>query len=366
MKKLILAALAALALVPAPARAQTDFRHITYDEARQAAVSEGKLLFIDFFTEWCGPCKRMASQVFPTKEVGDYMNAKFVAIKIDAEKGEGPALAKKYGVKAYPTFIICNADGSAIGEFAGYKEGNAFIAKVESCSNPELNPERVKALYEGGDRTPQIVQAYAGNIVDNSRDYLAALEQAGKIVDGYWAGLSEQQRLDPVNMFVYETYPPAYGTDRFIFLVEKRAKFDPSKAEAVNKLIEDIHEREAISYLTSKAITDEASRKAFEGFKASSKALGLDRNYETILAFADKRSGMSYTEYVAYVDKNFDKLTSEQQGILLSSLKGAFNPQTPEEVKAASDFGRRRIGSLPADQLLWTAYALHELEAKGH
>lgn len=364
MKKIILAALAALALCPCVV-AQTDFRHISYDEARQAAQAEGKLLFIDFFTDWCGPCKRMASQVFPTKEVGDYMNAKFVAIKIDAEKDEGPALAKKYGVKAYPTFIICYADGSAIGEFAGYKEGNAFISKVESCSNPELNPERVKALYESGDRSPQVVQAYAANIVDNSRDYLAAYEQAGKIIDRYWADLSTQQKLDPVNMFAYEQFVPSFDSERRAFLVENRSKFSPSKAKAVSELIEGIYDSEAKQYLTAKAITDADSRKAFEDFKASSKALGLDKNYETILLFAGKHADMSCTEYVAFVDKNFDKLSSEYQGLLLSSLKGAFNPQTPEETKTVCDFARRRIGSLPADQLLWTAYAIYELEDKG-
>ena len=366
MKKLIIAALAALAFMPA-AKAQTDFRHISYDEGRQAAQTEGKLLFIDFYTDWCGPCKRMASQVFPTKEVGDYMNAKFVAIKIDAEKGEGPALAEKYGVKAYPTFIICNADGSAIGEFAGYKEGDAFIAKVESCSNPDLNPERVKALYESGDRTPQIVQAYVGNFVDNSHgDYLATLEKACRLIDEYWAGLSEQQKLDPANMFVFESYTYDYDSDRRKFLVDNRARFDASKAETVDKLIEGLYKGEAIKYLTSKPITDEASRKAFEEFKASSKALGYDKEYAEVLTFADKRADLGCIGYVAYVDKNFDKLPAEYQGMMLSQLKGAFNPQTPEETKAVSDFARRRIGTLPVYQLLWTAYAIHELEAKGH
>ena len=77
------------------AMAQTDFRHISYAEGLEAAKAEGKTLFIDFYTEWCGPCKRMARDVFPQKDVGDYMNAKFVCLKIDAEKGEGVELAKR-------------------------------------------------------------------------------------------------------------------------------------------------------------------------------------------------------------------------------------------------------------------------------
>ena len=93
MKRLILSMV--LALAAGVALAQTDFRHISYAEGLKAAKAEGKLLFVDFYTEWCGPCKMMANNVFPQKDVGDYMNAKFVCLKIDAEKGEGVELAER-------------------------------------------------------------------------------------------------------------------------------------------------------------------------------------------------------------------------------------------------------------------------------
>ena len=73
---------------------QTDFRDISFDEARKAASREGKLVFMDFYTSWCGPCKRMTDQVFPQKSVGDYMNATFIPLKLDAEKG-GSELAAR-------------------------------------------------------------------------------------------------------------------------------------------------------------------------------------------------------------------------------------------------------------------------------
>ena len=97
MKKIIL--LLFVSLFALSLMAQTNFRDITYKEALVAAEAEKKLVFIDFYTSWCGPCKMMMKNIFPLKEVGDYLNAKFVCIKIDAEKGEGPELAKRYQVK---------------------------------------------------------------------------------------------------------------------------------------------------------------------------------------------------------------------------------------------------------------------------
>ena len=69
-------------------QAQTNFREISFDQAIAAAKAENKLVFVDVMTSWCGPCKRMASDVFPQKMVGDFMNQHFVNIKIDAEKAQ--------------------------------------------------------------------------------------------------------------------------------------------------------------------------------------------------------------------------------------------------------------------------------------
>lgn len=84
--------------------AQTDFQDLSLDKALEKAKVENKLVFMDCYTSWCGPCKMMAEKILPLKEVGEYMNGRFVCIKVDMEKGEGPKLAQKYQVSAYPTF----------------------------------------------------------------------------------------------------------------------------------------------------------------------------------------------------------------------------------------------------------------------
>ena len=55
-------------------------------DALKKAKSENKLVFVDFMATWCGPCKTLATKVFPDKEIGDYFNARFVCVQIDVDK----------------------------------------------------------------------------------------------------------------------------------------------------------------------------------------------------------------------------------------------------------------------------------------
>ena len=94
MKKIVLAVfMAAMAL---SLSAQINFREGGFAEALEAAKSENKLVFMDCYTSWCGPCKLMASKEFVQEKAGEYFNPRFVSVKIDMEKGEGVELRKRY------------------------------------------------------------------------------------------------------------------------------------------------------------------------------------------------------------------------------------------------------------------------------
>ena len=169
MKTAKLMASLLIGLCSLPAAAQTDFRHITFDEALQAAKKEKKHVFIDFYTDWCGPCKRMSREVFPQKSVGDFMNARFVCLKLNAEK-EGVELAKKYGVKAYPTYYVIDAQGKQLMTASGSMPPDDFIAKIESGLNPDHSPERMKQLYAEGKRTPDLINNYSLYLMEQRKE----------------------------------------------------------------------------------------------------------------------------------------------------------------------------------------------------
>lgn len=120
----------------ATAAAGIDFRHIAFSEACTLAEQEGKLLFVDCMTSWCGPCRAMAQRVFPQPEVGAYFNEHFISLKIDMENGEGPTLSKRYEVKAYPTMLILRPDGTEISRIVGYKSAEMLLNMIKNLPTP--------------------------------------------------------------------------------------------------------------------------------------------------------------------------------------------------------------------------------------
>jgi len=105
------------------------FESVGFDAALAKAKTENKYLFVDCYTSWCGPCKQIAKNIFPLEEVGAFFNARFINIQIDMEKGEGPALSKRFAVTAFPTFLIVRPDGTLQHKFTGADDLAASFLK---------------------------------------------------------------------------------------------------------------------------------------------------------------------------------------------------------------------------------------------
>jgi thiol:disulfide interchange protein len=96
----------------------------TFEQALKEAAKKKKVIFVDAYTTWCGPCKMLNNSTFKDVKAGEFFNENFINIKIDMEKGEGPAFAMKYSVRAYPTLLFINAKGEVVHKSLGYKDAD--------------------------------------------------------------------------------------------------------------------------------------------------------------------------------------------------------------------------------------------------
>lgn len=100
----------------------------------EMADSKNKLVFVDFYTTWCLPCKMMDEDVFPDKGISQLFNDNFVSYKVDAEKGNGPNLALLYQINVYPTLLFLDKDGKVLVR----KEGAAYHSELRTLAEEAM------------------------------------------------------------------------------------------------------------------------------------------------------------------------------------------------------------------------------------
>ena len=108
----------------------------------EVAKTENKLVFVDFYTTWCLPCKLMDEDVFTDKELSKFLNDNFVNYKVDAEKGNGANLSVLYQIIAYPTLLFLDAEGNVLSR----KIGAAYQTELR-----KLAEEAIASSKNSGD-----------------------------------------------------------------------------------------------------------------------------------------------------------------------------------------------------------------------
>lgn len=139
------------------AQESIQFQDIPFKDLIAKAKKENKIVFIDAYASWCGPCKLMEKNVFTKKSVGDYYNANFVNARFDMEKGEGREIASKYGVRSYPTYLFLNGDGELISQNLGYMEESVFLTMAQDINSPNNKKGSLKDRFASGEKDPEFL-----------------------------------------------------------------------------------------------------------------------------------------------------------------------------------------------------------------
>lgn len=103
----------------------------TWPQALAEAQRQRKPLYVDFYTTWCPPCRRMAREAFPNATVGEKFNARFVNYQLNAEYGEGLELARRYAVASYPTALYVLPTGEVVHRSVGYAGVKSMLEQAD-------------------------------------------------------------------------------------------------------------------------------------------------------------------------------------------------------------------------------------------
>lgn len=341
--------------------AQTNFRQLSFEASIEAAKKENKLVFIDFYTDWCGPCRMMARDVFPQKELGEYMNEKFVNIKLNAEK-EGRELAKFFEVNAYPTFIVVDTDKKVLFKKVGGAEANAFMSELERTINPDMSPERMKERYENGERSTRLVREYATYLLSQVRRNNDIFQQeATRIIHEYFEGLTDKQKLAKENLFVYTDFLQQMSDVQGQYLVKHFDEFPVEHKESLKSVIDNLFKLQAINLLYGECAMNESE---YAQFKKMVNEMGVNGNnwYNPMFQLIECLQQKDYHIFLSLCEEIYPTLDESQQLTIIGGMSSIIRTDDKQIKKRASQFIRTRLPEMTLGQLMNVVYPLSVLE----
>lgn len=309
MKIILLGGLLLWGLLSVAQDRSVAFKDISFQEALAKAKQSNKLLFVDCYTSWCGPCKMLAKEVFTNNEVADYFNERFVALKVDCEKGEGPKLREQFGVSSYPTLLFIDGEGKVVNKIMGASKQPHFLTKVKEGLDPKNSLSHKEKEYEAGNRD----RAFVLDLIASCKKQKEA-GKARKVALEFLSTLSEEEMFSKeIWDVVRDYYVSSYGSAWWNFILEHSDQYAEivGKEAVVNKIGETLH-----PYLFGFSCGHNKSenKQDFETYKAV-----VDRyqpkQKETLYAFIKLGKSESFDDFNGYfktVIKTIPKLDKSE------------------------------------------------------
>ena len=369
MKRLTVALVAMMAVMTVMAQMKFEPEGTTLEQASVKAKAENKLIFLDCFTTWCGPCKMMARDVFPQKQVGDFMNARFINLQIDMEGTYGAPLAKKLQITAYPTFVIFNADAKEIGRFLGGSSAEEFIKSVEEKSKDSGSSD-LQQRFEQGERDPQFLLQYLQTL---TATYKA--DDANVVAEAILEGKEETFAQDSTLRAVFMRNITNPFAKSFVYTAKHPEVLSEQIGEMpVRMKIQNVlgnFQRQLIVENEDGTVTFDQAR--FDKFQALLKELNVPNadhyRLTSLIALAEKQKDLD--AYFRYINEYLANPNLEADDMQLARWTKPIEPTTDQkykemmkailrqrldDIKAGKRQAQNRVGNMrlsrPTDDLL--------------
>jgi thioredoxin-related protein len=185
---------------------------LSWQEILQRAKAEKKMIFIDCFTTWCGPCKLMEKTVYPQEKVGAFFNKNFLCVKVQMDKtskdddfvrswyNDALRIEKTYSIDAFPTFLFLSHEGVPIHRASGGFSVDKFLLIAADALNPETQSYTLATKYNPENMDTAEMKKVALSI------RRSAPELAGKIALAYFLKLSVREISNNENLHLLRLF----------------------------------------------------------------------------------------------------------------------------------------------------------------
>lgn len=346
MKKITLTLLSLVASIAMMAQGMVfEPEGTTLEQASAKAKAENKLIFLDCFTTWCGPCKKMARDVFPQEQVGAFMNPRFVNLKIDMESEYGAPLAKQLQIQAFPTFVIFNADAKEIGRFLGGSAAEEFLKSVEEKSKDNSSSE-LQQRWQNGDRDPQFLQQYLATL---NASYKA--DEANEVAEALLEGKEETFAADSTLRMVFMRNITNPFAKSFIFTAKNpavlKAQIGEMPVEMKIKNVLTYYPRQIITEHDGTADLDQAKFDQFCTLLDELKLPDADHyRLSTLITYYEKKK--DYANYLKYIQEYLKNKNLDADDMQLARWVKPFSEggATPEQKAAMKKILEQRLADI--------------------
>lgn len=141
-----------------------EFFQGSWEEALAEAKKTEKIIFVDCYTTWCGPCKKMSSQSFTNDDLGEFHADNFISMKLDMEKEMGMEFGMKYPVSAYPTLFYIDEKGEIVKKVTGFRTAEQLVSTGNDALSKVDRTGDLKIAYDEGDRDYDLVHKYVSEL----------------------------------------------------------------------------------------------------------------------------------------------------------------------------------------------------------
>ncbi len=299
MKKVLFTLLAAVISFSLSAQGINFEENHELSAALAKAKSENKLVFIDAYAEWCGPCKIMARDIFPLPEVGEYYNENFVNLMLDMEKPENREISQKYEVRAFPTYLFLDSEGELVHKALGSMPADRFIEVAKQAADSENNLMALQRKLDRGDRSYATVKQF---IDANPYD-----SNVGNLINEYFTTLPESEIMSTENWDMFNQHVNDFRSPAYQYVLDNRSAVAAfvGKEKLDNKILNTMS---SLYYANSRAIDKdselltEAEVRAIDSelFEKAVANVDMSLAYSSYMRNKDDKAG--WDEFVQTLD----------------------------------------------------------------